>query len=154
MFCPTCRDEFRAGFTRCERCQVDLVDDLSQLESAQSRTKTPPPQAPVVMADYCGFFSMQEAAQARELLRRERILTEIVLREPPDPDWDAPPQDEFWLRVDASRAQEVQKLMGMLGQEYEKLAATGGEPIGDVYGNFPELDWDVLVKQFLGTKRI
>jgi glycine cleavage system H lipoate-binding protein len=50
--------------------------------------------------------------------------------------------------------QEVEKIMGMLGQEYEKLAATGGEPIGDVYGNFPELDWDVLVKQFLGTKRI
>jgi rubrerythrin len=63
------------------------------------------------MADYCGFFTMREAAHAREQLRRERILTEIVLREPPDPDWDAPPRDEFWLRVDASRAQEVQKLM-------------------------------------------
>ena len=50
--------------------------------------------------------------------------------------------------------QEVQKLMGMLGQEYEKLAATGGEPIGDVYGNIPELDWDVLVRQFLGTEKI
>jgi len=111
MFCPTCRDEFRAGFTRCERCQVDLVDDLSELDAARPRTKTPPPQAPVVMADYCGFFSMQEADQARELLRSERISTEIVLREPPDPDWDAPPKDEFWLRVDASRAREVQKLM-------------------------------------------
>lgn len=111
MFCPSCRDEFRAGFTYCERCQVDLVDDLAEIDAARSRTKTPPPQAPVVMADYCGFFSMREAASAREQLRRERILTEIVLREPPDPDWDAPPQDEFWLRVDASRAREVQKVM-------------------------------------------
>ena len=89
MFCPTCRDEFRAGFTRCERCQVDLVNDLSELDAARSKTKTPPLQAPVVMADYCGFFSMQEAAHAREQLRRERIFTEIVLREPPDPNWDA-----------------------------------------------------------------
>jgi len=50
--------------------------------------------------------------------------------------------------------QEGQKLMGMLGEDYEKLAATGGEPISDVYGNFPELDWDILVKRFLGTERI
>ena len=50
--------------------------------------------------------------------------------------------------------QEGQKLMGMLGDDYEKLAATGGEPIGDVYGNFPELDWDMLVKRLLGTERI
>ena len=111
MFCPTCRDEFRAGFTHCARCEVDLIDDLSQLDSAQTRIKTPPPQAPVVMADYCGFFSMQEASHAREQLRREQIFTEIVLREPPDPDWDAPPKDEFWLRVDASRAREVQQLL-------------------------------------------
>ena len=49
---------------------------------------------------------------------------------------------------------EVQKLMGMLGEDYEKLAATGGEPVGDVFGNFPELDWDVLVSRFLRTERI
>ena len=30
---------------------------------------------------------------------------------PPDVDWDAPPKDEYWLRVDASRSAEVQKLM-------------------------------------------
>lgn len=114
MFCPTCRDEFRAGFTHCERCQVDLVDDLSEIDAARSRTKTPPPQAAAVMADYCGFFSMQEASHARDQLRRERILTEIVLREPPDPDWDAPPQDEYWLRIDASRAREVEKLLASI----------------------------------------
>ena len=49
---------------------------------------------------------------------------------------------------------EVQKLMGMLGEDYEKLAATGGEPVGDVFGNFPELDWEVLVSRFLKTERI
>ncbi len=49
--------------------------------------------------------------------------------------------------------QEVATLMGMLGEEYEKLAATGGEPIGDVFGSFPGLDWDVLAQQFLGTAK-
>ncbi len=48
---------------------------------------------------------------------------------------------------------EVRTLMGQLGEEYEKLAATGGEPISDVVGSFPQLDWDTLVQQFLGTKR-
>ena len=43
--------------------------------------------------------------------------------------------------------------MGLMGPEYENLAATGGEPIGDVYGNFPELGWDVLVNEFLRTKK-
>jgi catechol 2,3-dioxygenase-like lactoylglutathione lyase family enzyme len=28
MFCPKCKDEFRAGFTRCNDCDVDLVDAL------------------------------------------------------------------------------------------------------------------------------
>ena len=27
MFCPNCGDEFRAGFTRCNDCDVDLVAD-------------------------------------------------------------------------------------------------------------------------------
>ncbi len=25
MFCPTCGDEYRSGFTRCSDCDVDLV---------------------------------------------------------------------------------------------------------------------------------
>lgn len=28
MFCPQCRSEYRAGFTRCTDCDVDLVDEL------------------------------------------------------------------------------------------------------------------------------
>jgi glycine cleavage system H lipoate-binding protein len=49
--------------------------------------------------------------------------------------------------------QEAQRLMGLMGPEYENLAATGGEPIGDVFGNFPELGWDVLVNKFLRTEK-
>jgi len=49
--------------------------------------------------------------------------------------------------------QEVSTLMGMLGEQYERLAATGGGPISDIYGHFSELDWDGLVQRFLGTAR-
>lgn len=28
MFCPVCGDEYRAGFTRCSDCGVDLVEKL------------------------------------------------------------------------------------------------------------------------------
>jgi len=48
--------------------------------------------------------------------------------------------------------QESRKLLKLMGPEYEQLAATGAEPISDVFGNFPELGWDQLVKTFLRTK--
>ena len=47
---------------------------------------------------------------------------------------------------------ESAKLMGLLGTRYQNLAATGGEPIRDVYGHFPELGWGTLVKNFLQTE--
>ena len=46
---------------------------------------------------------------------------------------------------------EGQKLLELMGPEYEDLAATGGEPVADVYGNFPDIGWRVLIKKFLHT---
>ena len=48
--------------------------------------------------------------------------------------------------------QESQKLMGIMGPEYEQLASTGGEVINDLYGNFKDLGWDRLVRTFLRTE--
>lgn len=31
MFCPVCKGEFREGFTRCDSCNVNLVEDLNNL---------------------------------------------------------------------------------------------------------------------------
>jgi glycine cleavage system H lipoate-binding protein len=47
--------------------------------------------------------------------------------------------------------QESRKLLNLVGPEYEQLAATGAQPISDVFGNFPELEWDQLAKTFLRT---
>jgi hypothetical protein len=34
MFCPECQGEYRAGFTRCADCDIDLVDELPEPEAA------------------------------------------------------------------------------------------------------------------------
>jgi glycine cleavage system H lipoate-binding protein len=47
--------------------------------------------------------------------------------------------------------QESRQLLNLMGPEYKQLAATGAQPISDVFGNFPELEWDQLVKTFLRT---
>ena len=49
---------------------------------------------------------------------------------------------------------EGQKLLKLIGSEYENLAATGGKRVGDVFGTFPEIEWRVLTKEFLHTDTI
>jgi hypothetical protein len=39
MFCPECRAEYRAGFTRCSDCDVDLVQELSESHAHVRRAK-------------------------------------------------------------------------------------------------------------------
>jgi hypothetical protein len=34
MFCPECRAEYRPGFTRCSDCDVDLVHELPEPDTA------------------------------------------------------------------------------------------------------------------------
>jgi glycine cleavage system H lipoate-binding protein len=47
---------------------------------------------------------------------------------------------------------ESQRLLSLMGPEYEDMAATGAEPVSDLFGNYPELDWPMLVETFLHTK--
>ena len=49
--------------------------------------------------------------------------------------------------------QENQKLLQLMGPKYERLAAIGAEPISDVFGSFQELEWDLIVKTFLGIEK-
>jgi glycine cleavage system H lipoate-binding protein len=48
---------------------------------------------------------------------------------------------------------ESQKLLRLIGPEYQNLAAAGGEPVDDIYANFPEIGWDRLAETFLGSKK-
>ncbi|MDZ7695896.1 MAG: glycine cleavage system protein H [Deltaproteobacteria bacterium] len=46
---------------------------------------------------------------------------------------------------------EHKTLMKLLGPEYERLAATGGEASKDLFGRHPEIGWRNLVSTFLHT---
>ena len=41
--------------------------------------------------------------------------------------------------------------MNSIGPGYKQLAATGGEPIDDISGQFPEISWDRLVRTLFRT---
>jgi hypothetical protein len=135
VFCPQCKDEFRPGFTRCARCNVDLVDQLSE---KKSKPDEPQAAAPSVlrMGEYCGFLSLDDARHARGQLRELKIRTDILVREPPDSDWDRPVQEEFWLRVDMSRMREVAAILGGVPEVDEK--DQGGFGCGDCGQNVSE----------------
>ena len=111
MFCPNCKDEFRQGFTRCGRCDVDLVDDLAAVESGNP-VAVPEFAIQIRFGEYCGYLSLEEARQARDKLRPEGIRSEIALREPPDSSLEEPVREEYWLRVDTSQAKRVAQLLG------------------------------------------
>jgi hypothetical protein len=36
MYCPICRGEFRAGYTHCDECDVDLVEVLPEEDPDES----------------------------------------------------------------------------------------------------------------------
>jgi glycine cleavage system H lipoate-binding protein len=44
---------------------------------------------------------------------------------------------------------EAERLLAMITDDPKAAAATGGEPISDVYGAFKDIGWDHLVKDFI-----
>ena len=119
MFCPNCKDEFRPGFTQCGGCGVALIDSLDAAGGAAggrpagnpSRT-APSVQLYPPMAEYCGFLGLDEARQARDRLKQQRIRAEIVIRESPGSlDADVV-EEEYWLHVERDRKKEAVKHLG------------------------------------------
>ncbi len=90
---------------------MDLVPELPPEREAE-----PPPQAPLRLTDYCGFFALDDARDARDRLREQGITSEIAIREAQAADPAGPPSEEFWLRVDASRYRDVHAVLGDVPQ--------------------------------------
>jgi len=38
-----------------------------------------------------------------------------------------------------------------MGPRYEQLSATGGELVDDIFGEFPEISWNLLLRTFFHT---
>lgn len=114
MYCPQCRDEFRSGFSRCATCDVELVEDLDAAAVPAPEHKEASRHAAVApqMLEYCGFLELEEARDARELLRAESIRADILIREAPDAGFDQPISEEFWLRIDSHGFRRASGLLG------------------------------------------
>lgn len=127
MFCPSCKDEFRLGFTRCDSCNAALIEELP------TRGKRPveaPPLSSAVLArlvDYCGFLSLEEARGARDRLRSEGIRSEIAIREDLGSNLDGALQEEYWLRVEQSAFPRATDLLGFDAADAAEHAGEGGE---------------------------
>ena len=112
MFCPSCRDEFRPGFTRCERCNQDLVESLDEVVEGKTAQAGGHPPLLVQMVEFCGFVDLDEARKARELLRDKQITADILIRESPNTSPNDSVVEEFWLRVDARRYRQAVPILG------------------------------------------
>ncbi|ANM31507.1 hypothetical protein ABI59_20955 [Acidobacteria bacterium Mor1] len=110
MFCPKCKSEFRAGFERCESCDVDLVADLNAEEEAPRAAEVPVKSTGPAL-DFCGFLELDEARGAREQLREAGIASEILIRDAPGPQGDEI-GEEYWLRCAASDVKHVRNVLG------------------------------------------
>lgn len=134
MFCPVCRDEFRAGFTRCANCNVALVErlDAPDLRTATETVVVPPAKPGEPKVNYCGFLEVDEALVARRSLAKHGIAAEVLVRDGEGPDAG----EEYWLRVAPSHFAAAQALLGYdeaegvhADVEVEKVAcsACGGD---------------------------
>jgi len=70
MFCPECKAEYRAGFTRCSDCDVDLVE---QLEDSEIDEHEDPDYVPISSAQ-----GMLEEGQIRSFLEANGIPTQVA----------------------------------------------------------------------------
>lgn len=121
MYCPVCRDQFRDGFTRCEGCDTDLVDQLDSGSESGSPDGSLAPDMSGQKADYCGFLEMAEALQSRDLLWNNGLASEVVIRPAHGCRPGEPLQEEYWLRVPAKKVQAVAGLLGFHEAEAEEF---------------------------------
>lgn len=111
MYCPTCRTEYRAGFSTCADCGVPLVhslDEAGEIPHAGSREVEQagePPYEPT--APYCGFLTLDEARSARSRLWGEGFRAEILVRE-----GEGGHAEEYWILVPRRATARVQQILG------------------------------------------
>ena len=134
MFCPVCKGEFRPEFRRCGACEVDLVEDLSTVHRVSSEAPSAEGLGDFDPADLCGFLTLDEARNARDTLRAQRIRSEIAIRESPDSRLGEPIKEEFWLRVERRYFRAAAERLGC------QLTVDDEQADSDDSGDDPEED--------------
>jgi glycine cleavage system H lipoate-binding protein len=162
-----------ARFEHGGRVRVGFDDFLCRIFGAPDAVELPPLGAGIKQNEVAWSISRDEHKAAilspvtgRVLARNHKVIEhpEIVNEDPYRHGWlfilepDRPKQNLKGLFFGEENVQwlekEISALMGLLGPEYQELAATGAEPVRDIFGNFPEIGWDCLTKTFLRTEKI
>jgi hypothetical protein len=132
MFCPECQAEYRAGFTRCSDCGVDLVDHLPD-SATDSGTPNPVEDFREVWAGdeqhTCVYFclALKEAGISYRVEQRREAFVKTV-------------DEHFRIGVPPESYEQAQKIIaGDVSDPDAELPAQDDKPPTDV--DDEHLDW-------------
>jgi len=159
-----------ARFEHGGRVRVGFDDFLAKLFGSAGSLDLPPVGASLAQNEVGCAFTREgnEAAVLSPVTGTVLAVNHKAQEDPQIPNHD--PYQMGWLFIveprlpkrnlkglyfdeEAARwmEQENQTLMSLMGPEYDRLVATGGEVVNDIYGHFPNLGWQRLVGTFLHT---
>jgi hypothetical protein len=98
-WCPSCRVEYREGYTLCTECQVALVETR------------PGEAAPDVLVEVGAFASLEAAEMAQGLLEANDIPTEVEDARVPNPELGPAANGEVALLVPREHAELARVLL-------------------------------------------
>jgi len=161
-----------ARFEHGGRVRVGFDDFLTKTFGTPSKIDLPPLGTPLEQNQVGWAFTRDEKKAAvlspisgtiLAINRKAQAHPEIIQSDPYNEGWlfmiepDTPRRNlkGLYFGEESSKwmDQEGQKMMELMGPEYERLAANGGEVIQDVYGSLPDIGWDKLVDTFLRTTK-
>jgi hypothetical protein len=148
MFCPSCKAEYRQGFTHCADCDVELVPALP-LEEVAVLPELPPIKGEALELLYEGP-NETECKAAATALRRAEIAFNLKRSEgPPVIVAEGAPIYSLWVSPsDLEAAQElVTQVLGPqpTKEELDQLELRAAEVDGEMEDRGPEEipdDWD------------
>jgi glycine cleavage system H lipoate-binding protein len=159
-----------ARFEHSGRTRVGFDDFFARLFGAPDKIELPPLGAVARQNEPEVAFSRsrREAAVMSPVTGRVLAVNEHAARHPEIVHQD--PYCSGWLFIlepempkknlqhlffgkecDAWLEREQAHLLEMIDPRYKDLAATGGQPVDDVFGSVPDLGWEQLVREFLHT---
>jgi hypothetical protein len=125
MFCPRCRSEYRAGFSRCAHCEVDLVAELppedvfGSIEAMAQALEGKEVQA-ILVGNHV------DLSQVQHYLANKRIAT--VIAGEADENVEAPVHRRFFLMV---ANDEIERARDVIHEHWREGAIAQGLLLGD-----------------------
>ena len=74
MFCPTCRAEYRPGFTECADCGVPLVYELPEAQSIREEQLSPIEDRDADLVAVYSTYNPTDVMMIKSLLDAEEII--------------------------------------------------------------------------------